>query len=184
MSVTVCVSWPLTLSPRCAMQADPAPTRVKGASNVLVYKEVSQSRATFVIQNKSESNVSIQMDLSRSSGIITNRWAMEWQVLGVTCDHISDPAPCSLCQSPGGPAWWRPMCCLCHLTGIWRQRPNTSDEQKTSYVVRWWPLRLYFQILVIPGADNLCMNALWAKKTFNPDRIPFWCEYISFTNII
>ena len=55
------------------MQADPAPTRVKGASNVLVYKEVSQSRATFVIQNRSESNVNIQMDLSRSSGIITNR---------------------------------------------------------------------------------------------------------------
>ena len=63
----------MTLSPRCAMQADPAPTRVKGASNVLVYKEVSQSRATFVIQNRSESNVNIQMDLSRSSGIITNR---------------------------------------------------------------------------------------------------------------
>ena len=63
----------LTTLPRCAMQADPAPTRVKGASNVLVYKEVSQSRVTFVIQNRSENNVNIQMDLSRSSGIITNR---------------------------------------------------------------------------------------------------------------
>ena len=55
------------------MQADPAPTRVKGAGNVLVYKEVQQSRVTFVIQNRSENNVNIQMDLSRSSGTISNR---------------------------------------------------------------------------------------------------------------
>ena len=55
------------------MQADPAPTRVKGAGNVLVYKEVQQSRVTFVIQNSSENNVNIQMDLSRSSGTISSR---------------------------------------------------------------------------------------------------------------
>ena len=55
------------------MQADPAPTKVKGASNVLVYKEVSDSRVTFVIQNRTENNVNIQMDLSRSLGIVTNR---------------------------------------------------------------------------------------------------------------
>ena len=59
---------------RCAMMADTNPTKVKGApSSVLVYKEVSNSRVTFVIQNKSDNNVNIQMDLSRSSGIITNR---------------------------------------------------------------------------------------------------------------
>ena len=58
---------------RCAMTQDPAPTKVKGAGNVLVYKEVANSRITFVIQNKSENNANIQMDLSRSSGIVTDR---------------------------------------------------------------------------------------------------------------
>ena len=67
------VSFHSCLPSRCAMQADPAPTKVKGASNVLVYKEVSDSRVTFVIQNRTENNVNIQMDLSRSSGIVTNR---------------------------------------------------------------------------------------------------------------
>ena len=59
---------------RCAMMTDSQPTKVKGApSSVLVYKEVTDSRVTFVIQNKSENNVNIQMDLSRSSGIISNK---------------------------------------------------------------------------------------------------------------
>ena len=55
------------------MQCDASPTKVRGASSVLVYKEVANSRITFVIQNKSENNANIQMDLSRSSGIVTDR---------------------------------------------------------------------------------------------------------------
>jgi len=58
---------------RCAIEADRQPTRVRGLSNVLVYKEVTDNRITFVLQNKSEASVNIQMDLSRSTGIVTNK---------------------------------------------------------------------------------------------------------------
>jgi len=58
---------------RCAIEADKQPTRVRGLTNVLVYKEVTDSRITFVLQNKSEGSVNIQMDLSRSTGIVTNK---------------------------------------------------------------------------------------------------------------
>jgi len=60
---------------RCAIDADKQPTRVKGANNVLVYKEVTENRITFVLQNKSEGSLNIQMDLSRSTGIVTNKSA-------------------------------------------------------------------------------------------------------------
>ena len=58
---------------RCAMQCDSSPTKVRGASSVLVYKEVAEDRVTFVIQNKSEHSATIQLDLSRSSGIVISR---------------------------------------------------------------------------------------------------------------
>ena len=58
---------------RCAMQCDSSPTKVRGASSVLVYKEVAGDRVTFVIQNKSEHSATIQLDLSRSSGIVISR---------------------------------------------------------------------------------------------------------------
>ena len=58
---------------RCAIQADSRPVRVKGTNNVLVYKEVTDHRVTFVIQNKSEANINIHMDLSRSSHILVNK---------------------------------------------------------------------------------------------------------------
>ena len=58
---------------RCAMEADPSPTKVKGASNVLVYREVTDHRITFVYQNKSETSSTVQMDLGKSSGIVTSR---------------------------------------------------------------------------------------------------------------
>ena len=58
---------------RCATQADSRPVRVKGTNNVLVYKEVTDHRVTFVIQNKSEANINIHMDLSRSSLILVNK---------------------------------------------------------------------------------------------------------------
>lgn len=60
---------------RSAIEADKHPTRVRGVSNVLVYKEVTENRITFVLQNKSEASVNIQMDLSRSTGIVTNKLA-------------------------------------------------------------------------------------------------------------
>jgi len=34
---------------------------------------VTDNRITFVLQNKSEGTVNIQMDLSRSTGIVTNK---------------------------------------------------------------------------------------------------------------
>ena len=46
---------------------------MKGTNNVLVYKEITDDRVTFVIQNKSESTVNINMDLSRSSLILVNK---------------------------------------------------------------------------------------------------------------
>ena len=55
------------------MQCDASPTKVRGASSVLVYKEVAGDRVTFVIQNKSEHSATIQLDLSRSSGIVISR---------------------------------------------------------------------------------------------------------------
>jgi len=58
---------------RCAIMADSSPTKVKGTNNVLVYKEVTDDRITFVIQNKSESSTNIQLDLSKSKNIITNK---------------------------------------------------------------------------------------------------------------
>ena len=58
---------------RCATQADSQPVKVKGTNNVLVYKEVTDHRVTFVIQNKSEANINIHMDLSRSSHILVNK---------------------------------------------------------------------------------------------------------------
>ena len=58
---------------RCAIQADSQPVKVKGTNNVLVYKEITDQRVTFVIQNKSESTINIHMDLSRSSLILVNK---------------------------------------------------------------------------------------------------------------
>ena len=49
------------------------PTRVKGANNVLVYREVTDHRITFVYQNKSESSSTIQMELTKSKGIVHSR---------------------------------------------------------------------------------------------------------------
>ena len=58
---------------RCGIMSDTIPTKVKGVTNVLVYKEVSDARITFIIQNKTDNNVNIQMDLTRSSAIVTNK---------------------------------------------------------------------------------------------------------------
>ena len=58
---------------RCAVQADSQPVKVKGTHNVLVYKEITDDRVTFVIQNKSESTINIHMDLSRSTLILVNK---------------------------------------------------------------------------------------------------------------
>ena len=58
---------------RCAVMSDSAPTKVKGTHNVLIYKELTEDRITFVIQNKSENTASIQLDLSRSSNILINK---------------------------------------------------------------------------------------------------------------
>ena len=58
---------------RCAMEADRNPTRVKGANNVLVYREVTDHRITFVYQNKSETSSTVQMELTKSKGIVHNR---------------------------------------------------------------------------------------------------------------
>ena len=58
---------------RCAMEADRNPTRVKGANNVLVYREVTDHRITFVYQNKSESSTIVQMELNKSKGIVHSR---------------------------------------------------------------------------------------------------------------
>jgi len=58
---------------RCGIMSDSSPTKVKGVNNILVYKEVSDARITFIIQNKTDNNVNIQMDLSRSSSIVTNK---------------------------------------------------------------------------------------------------------------
>ena len=49
------------------------PTRVKGGNNVLVYREVTDHRITFVYQNKSESSSTIQMELTKSKGIVHSR---------------------------------------------------------------------------------------------------------------
>ena len=58
---------------RCAMEADRNPTKVKGANNVLVYREVTDHRITFVYQNKSESSTIVQMELNKSKGIVHSR---------------------------------------------------------------------------------------------------------------
>ena len=58
---------------RCAMEADRNPTRVKGANNVLVYREVTDHRITFVYQNKSETSTTVQMELTKSKGIVHSR---------------------------------------------------------------------------------------------------------------
>ena len=58
---------------RCAIEADRNPTRVKGANNVLVYREVTDHRITFVYQNKSESSSTVQMELTKSKGIVHSR---------------------------------------------------------------------------------------------------------------
>ena len=58
---------------RCAMEADRNPTRVKGANNVLVYREVTDHRITFVYQNKSETSSTVQMELTKSKGIVHSR---------------------------------------------------------------------------------------------------------------
>ena len=55
------------------MEADRNPTRVKGANNVLVYREVTDHRITFVYQNKSESSTIVQMELNKSKGIVHSR---------------------------------------------------------------------------------------------------------------
>ena len=46
---------------------------MKGANNVLVYREVTDHRITFVYQNKSESSSTIQMELTKSKGIVHSR---------------------------------------------------------------------------------------------------------------
>merc|ERR1719433_156835 len=63
---------------RCAVQADSQPVKVKGTHNVLVYKEITDDRVTFVIQNKSEST--INMDLSRSTLILVNKPSLAFTV--------------------------------------------------------------------------------------------------------
>jgi len=89
---------------RSAIEADRQPTRVRGASNVLVYKEVTENRITFVLQNKSEASVNIQMDLSKSTGILTNKLSPIFTVCiakksSVIATHVlpeSDGAPWNL----------------------------------------------------------------------------------------
>ena len=55
------------------MEADRSPTRVKGGGNMLVYREVTDHRITFVYQNKAETTSTVQMDLSRSTAALSSR---------------------------------------------------------------------------------------------------------------
>lgn len=66
---------------RCAMEADRSPTRVKGGGNMLVYREVTDHRITFVYQNKAESTSTVQMDLSRSTGALSSRESSVFNVV-------------------------------------------------------------------------------------------------------
>ena len=43
--------------------SDPNPTKVKGVNNILVYKEVSDARITFIIQNKTDTDQQTRVDV-------------------------------------------------------------------------------------------------------------------------
>ena len=91
---------------RCAIEADRNPTRVKGANNVLVYREVTDHRITFVYQNKSESSSTVQMELTKSKGIVHSR---ESEVVPPLFNLISTAllsgalVMCMVCDHPSNP---------------------------------------------------------------------------------
>jgi len=87
---------------RCAMEADRNPTRVKGANNVLVYREVTNHRITFVYQNKSESSTIVQMELNKSKGIVHNR---ESEVFNLTVPKKAAVIAAHILPSTEGAEW-------------------------------------------------------------------------------
>lgn len=87
---------------RCAIEADRNPTRVKGANNVLVYREVTDHRITFVYQNKSESSSTIQMELTKSKGIVHSR---ESEVFNLSVPKKSALIAAHILPSTEGAEW-------------------------------------------------------------------------------
>jgi len=87
---------------RCAIEADRNPTRVKGANNVLVYREVTDHRITFVYQNKSESSSTVQMELTKSKGIVHSR---ESEVFNLSVPKKSAVIAVHILPSTEGAEW-------------------------------------------------------------------------------
>jgi len=87
---------------RCAMEADRNPTRVKGANNVLVYREVTDHRITFVYQNKSETSSTVQMELTKSKGIVHSR---ESEVFNLSVPKKSAVIAAHILPSTEGSEW-------------------------------------------------------------------------------
>jgi len=87
---------------RCAMEADRNPTRVKGANNVLVYREVTDHRITFVYQNKSESSTIVQMELNKSKGIVHSR---DSEVFNLTVPKKAAVIAAHILPSTEGAEW-------------------------------------------------------------------------------
>merc|ERR1719471_806855 len=87
---------------RCVIEADKQPTRVKGVNSVLVYKEVTENRISFVLQNKTDSSVNIQMDLSRSTGIAIDKTS---NIFTVTLAKKSSMIATHVLPSSDGASW-------------------------------------------------------------------------------
>jgi len=61
---------------RCAIDAAKEPTKIRGTSNILIYREITPTRVTVVVQNKSESTARVELDLRESEGLVTSRDSM------------------------------------------------------------------------------------------------------------